>query len=286
MYPEQIGESLTFQLRNVALLSFDEDREYIDIISPFTRMYFIEKGSGSLTIGDRQILLEGGNLYLIPGFTSCTYHFGAGLSHYYVHVSIAHPNGLSPYSLYSVMNKTKAAGLDHQLFQRLAQINPGLQLPHHHPSVYQTKFWLTKKVIYQTPAHHLETIGILKQLFSRFLEAGQSHTISTLLKYHIQPILLYIQNNLGHDIRVNELADMACFSKDHFSRVFKSITGMAPCDYVIRKRIERAQFLLLTTELEQKGIIEQTGFKTASYFSRIFKKHTSYTPEKYRKQRG
>ncbi|MDD4189767.1 MAG: AraC family transcriptional regulator [Mangrovibacterium sp.] len=134
--------------------------------------------------------------------------------------------------------------------------------------------------------NHLETIGILKQLFSRFLESIQGHTVSSIVKYNIQPILLHIQNNLERDICVKELADIACFSKDHFSRVFKSITGMAPCDYIIRKRIERAEFLLLTTEMQQKEIIEQTGFKSASYFPRIFKKHTSYSPEKYRKERG
>jgi transcriptional regulator GlxA family with amidase domain len=110
--------------------------------------------------------------------------------------------------------------------------------------------------------------------------------MSFILKYNILPILLYIQNNLKRDIKVEELADMACFSKDHFSKVFKSITGMAPCDFIIRKRIERAQFLLLTTELGQNEIIEQTGFKSASYFSRIFKKYTSYTPAKYRMQIG
>lgn len=40
------------------------------------------------------------------------------------------------------------------------------------------------------------------------------------------------------------------------------------------------------TEMAQKEIIEGTGFRSALYFSRIFKKYTSYTPEKYRKQRG
>jgi transcriptional regulator GlxA family with amidase domain len=107
-----------------------------------------------------------------------------------------------------------------------------------------------------------------------------------MLKYNIQPILLYIRNNLQQNIKVDELADIACFSKDHFSRVFKNITGLAPCDYIISKRIERAQFLLLTTDLSQNQIIEQTGFRSASYFSRIFKKHTSYTPVQYRMQRG
>jgi len=286
MYSEQISESLTFHLRNTALLSFNSDSDYQDIISPFTRIYLITEGNGSLIIGNHKIQLESGNLYLIPSFTSCTYHFGAGLSHYYIHLSIDQPNGLSPYSLYSVLNKVEAHELDSKLFQRIVQINPDLRLPHHHPNVYQTKLWLNKKVTYTSASHYLETTGIIKQLFSRFLEPCQSQVMTSMLKYNIQPILLHIQNNLGRDICVNELANMACFSKDHFSRVFKSITGMAPCDYIIQKRIERAQFLLLTTEMGQNEIIEETGFRSASYFSRIFKKITTYTPEKYRKQRG
>ncbi len=286
MYSEQICESLTFNLQNTALLSFSADSDYQDIISPFTRMYLITEGNGSLIIGNIKIPLEAGNLYLIPSFTSCTYHFGANLSHYYIHFTIDQPNGLSPYNLYSIINKIEAHELDKNLFQRMVQINPDLQLPHHHPNVYQTKLWLNKKVTYLSPGHYLETVGIIKQLFSRFLESGQSNIINSMLKYNIQPVLIHIQNNLQHDIHITELAGMACLSKDHFSKVFKSITGMAPCDYIIRKRIERAQFLLLTTDLSQKEITEQTGFKTVSYFSRIFKKNTSYTPEKYRKQRG
>lgn len=286
MYCEIIGESLSFHLRNAAFLKFTNDSKYEDIISPFSRMYLVTEGEGHLVIGHDRIILEPGYLYLIPSFTFCTYHFGAGLSHYYIHFSIDHPNGISPFSLYSFANKTKATELDYKLFERIIQVNPDIQLPHHHPNVYQTKLWLNKKVVFQSASHHLETIGIIKQFFSRYIEHGHSHTMSCILKYNIQPILLYIQNNLKRDIKVEELADMACFSKDHFSKVFKSITGMAPCDFIIRKRIERAQFLLLTTELGQNEIIEQTGFKSASYFSRIFKKYTSYTPAKYRMQIG
>ena len=80
MYLEQISESLTFHLQNVAFLSFDLDSDYEDIISPFTRMYLVTEGSGSLIIGNKKISLEAGKLYLIPSFTSCSYHFGAGLS--------------------------------------------------------------------------------------------------------------------------------------------------------------------------------------------------------------
>lgn len=286
MYSEIVGESFSFHLRNVALLSFEHDSEYNDIISPYTRIYLITEGNGHLIIGNQKIILEPGFLYLIPSFTSCTYRFNAGLCHYYTHFNVDHPNGLNPYNLYPVTNKVEAKELDRYLFERLSQIDPDLQLPHHHPNVYQSKLWMNKKVIYHSAGQHFETIGILKQLFSRFQVSEQNSAISGLLKYNIQPILLYIRNNLKNEISVNELAELACFSKDHFSKVFKSITGMAPCDYIIRKRIERSQFLLLTTELAQLEIIEQTGFRSASYFARIFKKYTGYSPARYRQQRG
>ena len=284
MYSEIIGDSFSFHLRNVALLSFDKDEEYTDIVSPFSRIYLIREGNGSLHIGNSTILMEAGYIYLIPSFVSCSYLFQKGLSHYYIHFSVNHSTGLSPYMLYSVVNKIKALELGHQLFHRLVCINPDLQLPHHHPNVYQKKLWLNKKVNYQSASQHLETAGIISQLFSRFTKAGPNNSMSNILKYNIQPILLHIRNNLNQDIRVEELADMACFSKDHFSRVFKSITGLAPCDYVIQKRIERAQFLLLTTDMLQNEIIEQTGFKSISYFSRLFKQVTGYSPSGYRKQ--
>jgi AraC-like DNA-binding protein len=230
--------------------------------------------------------MEPGYLYLIPGYVPCTYHFGEGLCHYYIHFSIDNINGLSPYGMYSFANKIEASDLDKSLFERILLINPDLQLPHHHPNVYQTKLWMNRKVTYSSAGHYFETTGILKMLFSRFPEAEQSKVVAGLLKYNIQPILQYIQNNLNNDICMKELANMACFSKDHFSRVFKSITGMSPCDYVVQKRVERSQYLLQTTDLAQKEIIELTGFRSPSYFSRVFKKYTSYSPAQYRLQKG
>jgi len=286
MYSEQTSESLMFHLQNVAFLSFEKDEDYNDIISPFTRVYLVTEGCGSLVIGKEKIALEAGKLYQIPSFTSCSYHFGAGLSHYYIHFSIDQPNGLNPYSQFSITSKVDASDLDYKLFSRLVHINPDLHLPHHHPNVYQTKPWMKKKVDFHTASRHLETVGMLKQLFSRFLESGDNYPVANILKYNIQPILLHIRNNLQQNITVDELACIACFSRDHFSRVFKAITGLTPCDYIIGKRIERAQFLLLTTDLSQNQIIEQTGFRSASYFSRIFKKFTSYSPTQYRLQRG
>ena len=44
MYLEQITETIFFHLQNIALLSFNRDSDYKDIISPFTRLYLVTEG--------------------------------------------------------------------------------------------------------------------------------------------------------------------------------------------------------------------------------------------------
>ncbi len=109
--------------------------------------------------------------------------------------------------------------------------------------------------------------------------------MSSFQNYKMQSILTYIHLNLQNDISMGTLASIAYVSKDHFARIFKSIIGIAPCEYIIKKRLEKAQFLLLTSNLSQQEIVENTNFKSVSNFCRMFKKYTSFTPSKYRKQR-
>jgi AraC-like DNA-binding protein len=285
MYTEDIGDSLIFRLKNLAFLRFEERSEYDNVVSPFSRIYFISEGHGFLTIGHEQIMLEAGYIYLIPSFTMCTYVFEQGLCHYYIHVNEIMQNGLNVFNLFNVKNKVIGTTLIKSLFERLLFINPDLQLPHRDPKVYQTKPWINQKVNYKSINQHLESIGIIRQLFSSFLESEQNINSTNLLRHNMQSILLHIQNNLQNDISIRELAEIACLSKDHFTRMFKSLVGIPPCEFIVRKRIEKAQYLLLTTDMTHEQIIEKTNFKSLSYFSRMFKKYTLFTPTIFRQQR-
>jgi len=285
MIPEEIGRSITVQLKNIAHLRFEQTESYSNINSSFSRMYYITEGDGQLVIGNEKIRLETGYLYLIPAFTTCNYQFNQGLSHIYIHFNLSTDNGINIYNLFSIFNKVAAKELDKYLFERLLEILPAMELPHHDPMVYQTKLWMIKRTNYQSFSQHLEALGIMRQLFARFVNKDSESNLSSFLIYKIQPVLVYVQNSLQSDITIEELATLANFSKDHFTRVFKSIMGVAPCEFIIRKRIEKAQFLLLTTNYTQLQIIEKTNFKSVSYFCRIFKKYTNYTPVEYRKQR-
>jgi AraC-like DNA-binding protein len=63
------------------------------------------------------------------------------------------------------------------------------------------------------------------------------------------------------------------------------LSGQRPLGYLHEKRIERAQYLIATTDLAYTEIAEKVGFENPSRFSKIFKKVTSLTPGEYKKQK-
>ena len=78
------------------------------------------------------------------------------------------------------------------------------------------------------------------------------------------------------------LSDIACVSKPYFIRLFKDILGMSPLQYVIKKKVSRAQLLLMTEEISVKEVAYRLGFNDHSYFIRQFRKVTGVTPLEYR----
>ena len=272
-------------LKNIAYLRFSNHSEYHDIVSPYTRMYLISEGNGHLVTGNQYIDLEPGFMYLIPGFVHCSYAFNKGLAHIYIHFEVSMEKGLSIYNLFTFQHKIQATELNKMLFYRLLELNPGLELPHHDPHVYQTKPWMDKKPSWNSASQKLETEAIIQQFLASFISDVPGPDFISNLKYNIEQILEFIQGNLQSDIKIEQLAEIACLSKDHFTRVFKSVFGVPPCEFVIRKRIEKSQFLLLTSDLSINQIVDETNFKNAPYFSRMFKKYTMLTPGEYRKSR-
>jgi AraC-like DNA-binding protein len=145
---------------------------------------------------------------------------------------------------------------------------------------------MNKKPNWQTVSQKLESEAILQMLLSGFITGVSKINLAPNMKYNLHQILVYIQNNLQNEIKVEELANIACLSNDHFTRIFKSVMGIPPGEYVVRKRIEKSQYLLLTTDLSINQITEQTNFKSTAYFARMFKKYVLISPAAYRKQGG
>jgi AraC-like DNA-binding protein len=98
-------------------------------------------------------------------------------------------------------------------------------------------------------------------------------------------IVAYVEANLSRRIRVQELARLLSLSASHFCRAFKATFGAAPRDYVLHRRIEVAQRLMLTTSEPLSAIAVICGMCDQPHFTRSFHRIVGETPNAWRRNR-
>ncbi len=86
------------------------------------------------------------------------------------------------------------------------------------------------------------------------------------------------------ELDIGALAKVACCSEAHFIRTFKATFGETPHRYLQRRRIERAMFLLRTTDDSITDVCLNVGFTSLGTFSRTFTEIVGEPPSRYRKR--
>ncbi|MFS0774471.1 response regulator [Neobacillus sp. 3P2-tot-E-2] len=99
----------------------------------------------------------------------------------------------------------------------------------------------------------------------------------------IREAIDYINNNLKNELTQKEVADHVHLNPSYLSSLFKEHVKLTFSEYVTRRRIQRAKELLMTTNLPINDIAEESGYKTAKYFIKIFRELEGVTPSAYRK---
>jgi AraC family transcriptional regulator len=95
----------------------------------------------------------------------------------------------------------------------------------------------------------------------------------------------HVDANLSRKIPIRELAQLLGFSASHFCRIFKCTFGVSPREYVLRRRIELAQGLMLTTSEPLSSIALSCGMCDQPHFSRSFHRVVGETPYTWRRTR-
>ena len=94
-----------------------------------------------------------------------------------------------------------------------------------------------------------------------------------------------IHANLGDEhFSIELLHKELDLSYSHTHRKIKQKTGLTPSIYIRLKRLDKACFLLLHTEMNISEIAHRVGFNTPNYFSTCFSEHYYCTPYAYRKK--
>jgi AraC family transcriptional regulator len=104
---------------------------------------------------------------------------------------------------------------------------------------------------------------------------------SGLSKRKLQQVLDYIYTHIDEDLTLFKLAAIVHISPSYFSSLFKQSTGLAPHQYVIRHRVERAKQLLLEGKLSIAEISTSVGFTHQSHLSHHFRHHFGSSPKKF-----
>src|SRR5690606_40525044 len=127
--------------------------------------------------------------------------------------------------------------------------------------------------------YHQLISGITLQLL------GILNNINRTVKTDNDPVSVWVsqavfmlQNQLGANVDMEELAAQFPISYSNFRKSFKRLTGKSPNQYHLDLRLEKAAALLENTTLAIKEIGYHIGFDSPFYFSRLFKKKYGVSP--------
>ncbi len=106
---------------------------------------------------------------------------------------------------------------------------------------------------------------------------------TTLTHYKIQKVVQYIYAQYATDIKIEDLCNISGYSKVHLNRLFIEHYQMSPKKFINNFKISKAKELLEETSYPVSEIATRVGICDVTYFCRLFKKLTSYTPIEYKK---
>jgi transcriptional regulator GlxA family with amidase domain len=144
-----------------------------------------------------------------------------------------------------------------------------------------------------SPVDLLEIKGfsylLVSQLIKKFAVRSLSDTVYS--KYFnklnkVNDAIRFIGENYDKQLTTKNLADKVHLSEGYFCQIFKEVTGKTAMEYINHLRIDKAEKMLVTTDVSIAEVAFCCGFDDANYFSRTYKKIKGGTPHSTRSASG
>src|SRR6266446_5159410 len=114
----------------------------------------------------------------------------------------------------------------------------------------------------------------------------RSRESGKLAPWRLKRAIDYVEARLDEPMSLAEVASSAGLTRMHFAAQFRAATGLRPHEYLLRRRIERAQEMLLGTGMSLVDVALSVGFQTQSHFTSVFKRYAGQAPRAWRESRG
>src|ERR1700734_340314 len=99
----------------------------------------------------------------------------------------------------------------------------------------------------------------------------------------IDRVIDYLRGNLDRQVKLKELARVACLSEFHFHRIFGAVSGETLNNFTNRLRLEKAARLLRYSDQSVTDVAFDCGFSSSATFSRAFRSGYDTSPSQFRK---
>jgi AraC-like DNA-binding protein len=120
----------------------------------------------------------------------------------------------------------------------------------------------------------------------RFANVRANRIRGGLAPWRIRRVTTYIEANLDATIGIKDLAALVKLSYFHFCRAFRGSFGETPHGYLMRRRVERAQGLMLTTNSSLGEIAAECGCADQAHFTKLFHRFVGESPAAWRRTRA
>ncbi len=104
-----------------------------------------------------------------------------------------------------------------------------------------------------------------------------------LAPWQIRRVTDFVEENLERNPSITDLANLCELSPSYFAQAFRQMMGMAPHQWLMRRRVERAKVLLKGTDVTLAIVSTSCGFFDQSHFSRVFTRFEGNSPREWRR---
>lgn len=230
------------------------------VLSPgFSRLYYISKGSFSIT-GENKFVLESGNWYLVPAGYSFDFDCEEIMEHFFFHVKLCDFDETDLLKNCKVPLCLEADNIDTAFIEKCVSDNSlvsGLAL---------------RQTVSEILLSFLEKYGI----------SISSEDYSPL----IYKALAYIKQNLSMQLTIEEISQNIFVSKSALTKHFRKELSVSVNEYICNLVMSQAERLLKTTNIPVLDISQRFGFSDQFYFSRKFRECFGMSPREYRKNKA
>ncbi|HEY3323201.1 MAG TPA: AraC family transcriptional regulator [Planctomycetota bacterium] len=281
---KELLPTLRLKVMNVGFKKDGVNWNYKGVNSPFSRLYLITRGLAYTRHHGQTFALTPGKLHLVPSFTLSDYACPKAFEYYYIQFTSRLEGDVDLFNLGEFDYSLDAPRGFEGKFKRIYELIPGKEVTVCRPFDDEQKKGFLKSLDHKdfdgSVGAWIESDGLLRQVLAPVVESFRSPAEGEGRNPFLQ-VLKHIEEHLDKNLSLADMAAVMHLQPTYFSDRFHEVVGVRPMEFLRRRKIEKAQILMLAQGMDIKEAAFALGFSDAAYFSRLFRKYTGMTPTDY-----